>query len=201
MADARWSFPGPGVAAEVLPKVCSVMVHPTRESAALDADGFHQVHSRRRWRRRLPTRLLKPLPEDLIGLCFNCLGDDHVKADYRFPSCCRSCRREGHHARNCPFGSAFARAKRGRSPARSGSGRGVPHPRALPARWREETVLARSVSTSRTPSVPHYCAPPSPEAVEEPARPTPPNTGGPSAAMQPMGTQSRPGPRPGPTRD
>lgn len=54
-----------------------VVVHPARASAAPNADGFHQVHSRRR---------KLPVPEDLIGLCFNRLGDDHVKADCLFPS-------------------------------------------------------------------------------------------------------------------
>lgn len=45
----------------------------------------------------------RPVPADLVGLCFNCMGNDHVKANCTFPSRCRSCHREGHRARDSPY--------------------------------------------------------------------------------------------------
>lgn len=86
-------------------RIRSIVVHPARLSAEPDEDGFHEVHSRRRWLRRSPPRAVKPVPEDLIDLCFNCLGNNHVKAECTFPSRCRSCRQEGHRARFCPNAS------------------------------------------------------------------------------------------------
>jgi hypothetical protein len=94
MAEARRSHPYDEEVAGATPRMQSIVVHPTRLSSMPDSDGFHPVHSRRRWRRRPAARQRKSVPEDLIGLCFNCLRDDHVKADCLFPSCCRTYRHE-----------------------------------------------------------------------------------------------------------
>jgi len=48
MADVRRSHPAD--VAEVAPWVRSVVNHPAHTSSVPDAEGFHQVHSRRRWR-------------------------------------------------------------------------------------------------------------------------------------------------------
>lgn len=149
MADARCSHLADVV--EVTPKVRSVVNHPAHTSSVPDTEGFHQVHSRRRWRWKQPARAPKPVPTDLVDLYFSCLGDNHVKADCRFPSRYRTYKHEGHRARNCPSSPIFAGAKRGRSPARSGSGRDLPCCRASPRRWHEDMVSARSSSTSRDP--------------------------------------------------
>ena len=133
----------------------SVAVHPARLSAEPDDDGFREVHSRRRWRRRPSPTLARPVPPDLVGLCFNCLRDDHIRANCRFPPRCRTCRQEGHRARFCPMATFVTGAKRGRSP---GIARRAPaRRRRSPERWRpprDDTVSARSVSTGRSPSVP-----------------------------------------------
>lgn len=54
-----------------------VVAHPARLSSEPDADGFREVHSRRRWRRWMPQRPRspRPVPEDLVGLCFNCASE------------------------------------------------------------------------------------------------------------------------------
>jgi hypothetical protein len=174
------------------PRLPSVIVHSARLSAEPDAEGFRQVHSRRRWRRPTP-RQHKPVPADLVGLCFNSLGDDHVKAECRLPSRCRTCRQEGHRARRCPFGTTTAGAKRGRSPAHSRSGWGAPRHRASPPRWRDGTESARSQSTGRSPSIPVCCAPPSPEPVVQPdAEPEPTAAGSLPVQQHPQ----RPSPSP-----
>lgn len=81
MADARRSyrradaaFPPPAG------RLRSLVVHPVRLSTEPDTDRYREVHSCRRWHRRPSPTVAKPVPVDLIGLCFNCLGDDHVKA-------------------------------------------------------------------------------------------------------------------------
>lgn len=91
-------------------------LHPARLSAEPDAEGFREVHSRRRWRRRPSPARGTQVPADLVGLCFNCLREGHVRADCSFPSRCRACRREGHRARHCPEAHRLAGFKRGRSP-------------------------------------------------------------------------------------
>jgi hypothetical protein len=172
MAHARRAHTHDGQASP-LParRLSSLVVHPARLSVEPDSEGFREVHSRRRWRRRPSPVPSWPVPADLVGLCFNCLGDDHVKADCRFPSRCRSCRREGHRARNCPEARPlWAGAKRGRSPVGAGGRRGTFRRRSSAERWRaarEETVSARSASTGRSPSVPRCCAP-SPDATTQP---------------------------------
>lgn len=117
---------------------------------------------------------------DLVGQCFNCLDDDHIKADCHFPLRCRTCHEVGHRARNCPFGlPSLAGAKRGRTPVGAGSRRWPSRRRASPARWRAErgdTIFARSASTGRSPSVPRCCAP-SPGPVDQPPVGTAPADG------------------------
>jgi hypothetical protein len=165
MADARRTYREDAAAPL---RLRSIVVHPARFSQEPDSDGFRQAHSRRRWRRRASPTLPKPVPADLVGLCFNCLGDDHVKKDCTYPSRCRTCRCEGHRARYCPWGmGAMAGAKRGCSPAAFAGRRGTFRRRVSLDRWRApsgDTVSARSRSTGRSPSVPRCCAPPSPEA-------------------------------------
>jgi hypothetical protein len=64
----------------------SVVVLPASLSVEPDAEGFREVHSCRRWRRWFLPRVAKPVLADLVGLYFNCLDDDHVKADCKFLS-------------------------------------------------------------------------------------------------------------------
>ncbi|CAD6262680.1 unnamed protein product [Miscanthus lutarioriparius] len=91
-----------------------------RASGPPDADGFHQVQSRRRWRRRTLPRQSKAMPPNLVGKCYNCMGEDHVKADCVFRSRCLNCGSECHRKRDCLFPPLVAAAtgKRCRSPAR-----------------------------------------------------------------------------------
>lgn len=160
MADARRArqLDDAAPASPPQPRLRSLVVHPARFSAEPDSDGFREVHSR-----RPSPGSPRPVPADLVGLCFNCLRDDHVKADCRFPSRCRSCHREGHRARNYSEArQVLAGAKRGRSPAGAGGRRGTFRRRHSPERWRaarEDTVSAHLASTGRSPSVPPCCAP------------------------------------------
>lgn len=135
-------------------------------SMAPDAEGFRQVRSRRRWRRVASPR--RPVPSNLVGLCFNCLAGDHVHADCTFPAKCYNCRDVGHQARDCPHPPVTGRweGKRGRSPPRaSGFRRGARRRRSSPSRGASpaDTVSAHSASTGREPSVPPVCQPPTPE--------------------------------------
>lgn len=73
-------------------RLASVVVHPPRLSGQADADGFREIVSRRRWRRRRRPRLntRRSVPRGLEGKCFNCLSTDHVKALCRsLPRCFR----------------------------------------------------------------------------------------------------------------
>jgi hypothetical protein len=78
-----------------------------------EAEGFRQVHSRRRGRRRVPPRSARPVPPNLVGLCFDCLACDHVKAACTFLSRCFNCRHEGHRARDHPLAPVAREGKRG----------------------------------------------------------------------------------------
>lgn len=164
MGDARR---GNGGGRQLQPRhLTSIVVHPPRMSMAPDAEGFRQVRSRRRWRRVASPR--RPVPSNLVGLCFNCLAGDHVHADCTFPAKCYNCRDVGHQARDCPHPPVTGRweGKRGRSPPRaSGFRRGARRRRSSPSRGASpaDTVSAHSASTGREPSVPPVCQPPTPE--------------------------------------
>ncbi|CAD6271194.1 unnamed protein product [Miscanthus lutarioriparius] len=86
MAAARRAHPTlESVPIEAPPRCrASHVGHPPRAFEELDADGFYRVRSRHRWRRRSPLKQAKPVPPALVGLCFNCLADNHVKADCTF---------------------------------------------------------------------------------------------------------------------
>ncbi|CAL4956555.1 unnamed protein product [Urochloa decumbens] len=99
----------------------------------------------------------RPVPTDLVGRCFNCLGIDHVAVVCKNPSCCLKCRREGHHSRDCCRGRAQPRRQL---------------PRPTPRRPAQEfsdpsdaTMSARSASTGREFSPPPLCAASPPPAT------------------------------------
>jgi hypothetical protein len=79
------------------------VAHPARATGAADEDGFYQVQSRRRWRRRTRPRQSKHVPPNLVGKCFNCMGEDHVRAQCVNRSRCLNCGSECHRRRDCPF--------------------------------------------------------------------------------------------------
>lgn len=162
MADARRA--GPQTPPPLRGGFASVVVHPARMSAEPDSDRFHEVHSRRRWRRAVQ-EVARPVPADLVGKCFYCFATDHVRADCRQPGKCFNCREPGHQARDCPLPRAPGHFddKRGRSPARAGcAGRGARRRRAAYDGHRAspaDIVSARSASTGREPLVPPVCDP------------------------------------------
>ncbi|CAL5033832.1 unnamed protein product [Urochloa decumbens] len=115
MADARRAHPPPPPPLRPTRHPPPPPPHPARRAGRwpeVDADGFTRVVRRRNWRRLErrppPRREPRPVPADLVGLCFNCLQPDHMAACCRNPPRCLRCRREGHAARAC---------KRPRSPA------------------------------------------------------------------------------------
>lgn len=67
-----------------------------------DADGFHLVESRRCWRRRSPPWQSRLVPPELVGKCFNCLDEGHVRANYGNPPRYLNCSSECHRRRDCP---------------------------------------------------------------------------------------------------
>jgi len=79
----------------------SPSAHSARALAVPDADGFYEVRSRRRWRRRSPLRESRPIPIELQGLCFNCLAANHVKRDCVCLVRCCNCHQEGHRSFAC----------------------------------------------------------------------------------------------------
>jgi len=172
MAAARRSLPAPPVHLHRSPAS-----HPARALATPDEDGFYAVQSRRRWRRRSPPRVARPVPPELVGLCFNCLANNHVKAECTFPVRCYNCRDEGHRASSCTLPRSSG-AKRSRSPPRAVDGgvrrrvsrRRLPVDAGRRAHTNDnDTTSARPASTGHSTSIPHCCRPPSP-----PPRPSPP---------------------------
>jgi hypothetical protein len=63
--------------------------------------------------RRAVPRLARLVPPNLVGLCFNCLASDHIKAQRKFPARCQSCKQEGHRARDCGLYVTVQDGKRG----------------------------------------------------------------------------------------
>lgn len=123
MAAARRSYPGvvrsPPRRPDSPPRrggPPSPTSHPAWALGRSDADGSYRVRSRRRWRRRSPPRPSRAVPAALVGLCFNCLANKHIKAECVFPAKCFNCRCEGHRSSVYPLPPATTGAKRGRSP-------------------------------------------------------------------------------------
>lgn len=148
----------------------SSTAHPARALAEPDADGFYEVRSRRRWRRRSPPKPSRPVPAELQGLCFNCLACTHVRRECTFPSRCYNCFLEGHHASACHLPPRRGGFRRGRSPSQRGPGRRADARRRIPRCRR-----AGSAGKQPTPPPPPLAdsAPPLPP-VESP----PPRAGG-----------------------
>lgn len=64
-------------------------------------DDAQEVRRRRSWRRRPQASrrqppASRPVPRDLVGLCFNCFAADHVAAVCRNPTRCFRCKEVGH---------------------------------------------------------------------------------------------------------
>lgn len=108
---------GPAPVPKQAPSAARV-AHLPRLSTLPDADGFRLVQSRRRWRRRATPRQSRPVPPNLVGLCFNCLASNHVKTVCRFPTRCFRCRCEGHRAHDCGRRMAVGAQNCGRFPPR-----------------------------------------------------------------------------------
>lgn len=89
-------------------RLASIVVHPTHMSTKPNSEGFMEVYSRRRWRRAAPP-VSRPVPADLVGKCFNCFAEDHVRADCTATAKCFNCRQAGHHACDCMIPPARAR--------------------------------------------------------------------------------------------
>ena len=103
------------------------------------------------------------MPEHLVGLCFNCLGKDHVRINCTFPSRCFTCLQEGHQARDCPRARSVERwpGKHGRSPKRARSSWEAAIQRRRRDPPRADHGPTPSVSTERAASA--TPEPPSPE--------------------------------------
>lgn len=143
-------------------RLTSPNTHPARPLGAPDAEGFFLVCSRRCGHHRSPPRSPRPVPPDLVGLCFKCFCGGHIKANCSYPARCYNCWREGHRVAVCPLPRrpALAGGKRGRSlPSRS-EGRGVPRRRLAGRLHRPssaDTISARSASTGHSFSMPRCC--------------------------------------------
>lgn len=154
-------------------RLASIVVHPARMSAEPDTEGFREVHSRWRWR-CATAPASRPVPADLVGKCFNCFAEDHVRADCKASARCFNCKETGHHACDCPLPPVLGCTvgKRGRSPYRAAGGtRGARRRRRASSLGRADspadTVSGRSASTGCEPSVPRVCEPPTPESPRD----------------------------------
>lgn len=169
MAAARRS-PPPREISPRQRRTISPVAHPARASGPPDADGFHTVQSRRRWRRRSPPKQSKPVPPHLVGRCFNCMGKGHVRANCVSKSCCINCGSDCHRRKDCPFPPLVASGKRRRSPPQRPVNRcAAPRLHAEPGRrpaGSDKVVSGRSASTGRSTSVPNCCASPQPAAAD-----------------------------------
>lgn len=127
--------------------------HVARPSSRVDTEGFTLVESRRRWRHRKPERVSHhhPVPQSLVGLCFNYLGGGHVTADCRSPSRCLQCRCAGHRARDCKRSSSPAcPVARGRGSPRRHLSRRPP-----PALWSHASISVVAPTTTMARSMTH----------------------------------------------
>lgn len=87
----------------------------------------------------------------LGGKCFNCLGEDHIRAQCVSKPCCINYGSECHRRRDCPFPPLAAPGKRPRStPPDASTRRAAPRltrePRRRPT-GSDDTISGRSVST------------------------------------------------------
>lgn len=56
------------------------------------------------------------MPPHLIGKCFNCMGEDHIRANCVSKSCCINCGSDCHRRKDYPFPPLLDSRKRRRSP-------------------------------------------------------------------------------------
>lgn len=137
-----------------------LLAHPARATDAPDADAFHCVQSRKRWLRRTSPRPSRPVPPHLVGKCFNCGSENHVKAQCSPPPPrCINCGSECHRLRDCPFPALAVRSRKQRhSPYVVAAGhRRQPRQvssRSGRSRSSGDTISGHSVSTERSTSVP-----------------------------------------------
>lgn len=106
LADARRAcvgFEAGVVAHPPSHRLASVVVHPPRLIAPVDADGFQEIISHRhcRHQRRPCLDTHRPVPPSLEGKCFNCLVTNHVQTQCRSLPCCFCCKTTGHRVRQC----------------------------------------------------------------------------------------------------
>lgn len=141
----------------------SPMVHPACAFEEPDADDFYEVHSHHRWHRQSPPKLARPIPSALVSLCFNCLANNHAKADCVFLVRCFNYRCEGHRTFACPLPPRPLAGKQGRSPSRTWGVHHVAPWRAAKRHWAPDVVKDTEstwcVSTGRSSSIPCYYAP------------------------------------------
>lgn len=85
----------------------------------------------------------------LVGLCFNCLQEGHVKAHCKFPSCWHTCQCEGQWACSCPSKMSEVGAKCGHSPSRAaGHACRFREDCFSPARWSRSVDMVSRVFAS-----------------------------------------------------
>lgn len=160
MAAARHAYPREQPHDVTPPGRSPPATHPTRTLEEPDADDFYQVCSRRRWSWR-SSRATRPVPPELVSLCFNCLANNHVKANCIFSARCLNGWCKGHRASTCPLLVRRGCCQHHRSPRqhrRSVAGCRDAS-RARRGGTNDDTTSARSASTGRTPLVPRCYAP------------------------------------------